>query len=137
MVSALSANIFSLYVIFVQFCPIDLVHHTPLAAAVDEAVVLSRRHLGHLPGRDGGAVDQVVAVLPYLHIQLTGLHPEGVPLVFVLVLAATASGLDLDAVDGDAVVAKDMLGAAPDLALCVHGSYMRGCEWGLRQLNNK
>jgi len=46
--------------------------------------------------------------------------------VFVLVLAATASRLDLDAVDRDAIVAKDVLGAAPDLALCVHGGYMQG-----------
>jgi len=83
-------------------------------------------HLGHLPGRDSGAVDQVVAVLPYFHVQLAGLHPEGVPLVFVLVLAAAASRLDLDAVDRDAVMAKDMLGKSPDLALCVHRGYMQG-----------
>ena len=48
--------------------------------------------------------------------------------MLVLVLAATASGLDLDAVDGDAVVAKDMLGEAPDLSLCIHGGYMLE-EW--------
>ena len=97
-----------------------------MSAAVDEAMVLTWRHLGHLSGRDSGAVDQVVAVLPYFHVQLAGLHPEGIPLVFVLVLAAPASGLDLDAVDRDAIVAKDVLGEAPDLALCVHGSYMQG-----------
>jgi len=125
MISAFPTDVFSLYVIFVQFCPVDLVHHTPLSAAIDEAVVLSRRHFGHLSGRDGGAVDQIVAVLPYLHVQLAGLHPEGVPLVFVLVLAATASGLDLDTMDRDAIVAKDVLGEAPDLALCVHGAYMQ------------
>jgi len=97
-----------------------------LSAAIDEAVVLSRRHLGHLPGRDGGAVDQIITVLPYFHLQLAGLHPEGVPLVFVLVLAAAASRLDLNAMDRDAIVAKDVLGTAPDLALCVHGVYMQG-----------
>jgi len=83
-------------------------------------MVLAWWHFGQLASADSGAINKVIRVLPDLDLQLACLHPKGIPLMFVLVFGAVAPWLDFNAMDGDSVVAEDMLSEAPDLSLSVH-----------------
>jgi len=109
------AHCLPLYVVVIEFRPVQLEGHSVLQPL--EEMEVARLDLGEVTRPQYGLVDEVLLIpLPDSYLHPATDHIESVPFVPVLMLAAHSSRPEVDAVEFQHAIGVYQFGLPPDLA---------------------